>query len=214
MDRKMFEKYGITVDAGKILFKEGETGDHMYIIQEGSVRISKNIEGRNHILAVLGKGDFFGEMALVTSTTRTATATAASTVELLKFDRDGFLNMVEKNARIALNVIDKLCRRLQQANLQIQHLVRKNEKGLIALNLHYAFSEQSGGTEGLDFTKTLRELSLNMEYPQDKIRSYIEELREQDIVKVEGDRLFLNRGEGLKEIADSANTEREGKTGA
>lgn len=211
MDRKMFEKYGITVDAGKILFEEGDTGDHMYIIQEGSVRISKNIEGRNHILAILGKGDFFGEMALVTSTTRTATATAASTVKLLKFDREGFLNMVEKNARIALNVIDKLCRRLQQANLQIQHLVRKNEKGLIALNLHYAFSEQGGGMEGLDFSKALRELSLNMEFPQDKIRSFIEELREQNVVKIEEDRLFLVQADRLKNIADSAHASGESK---
>ncbi len=204
MEQKLFEKYGMTVDAGKVLFQEGDTGEHMYIIQEGSVRISKNIEGRDHILAVLGKGEFFGEMAIVTSTTRTATATAASTVEMLKFDREGFLNMIEKNARIALNVIDKLCRRLQQANLQIQHLVRKNEKGLIALNLHYAFTEQGGGGEGIDYPKTLRELSLNMEFPQDKIRRYVEELREKQIVDVQADKLFLNDDGRLKDIADSA----------
>ncbi len=204
MEQKLFEKYGMTVDAGKILFSEGDTGEHMYIIQEGSVRISKNIDGRDHILAVLGKGDFFGEMAIVTSTTRTATATAASTVGLLRFDREGFLNMVEKNARIAMNVIDKLCRRLQQANLQIQHLVRKNEKGLIALNLHYAFTEQGGGADGLDYPKMLRELSLNMEFPQDKIRRYIDELKEKQIVSVKQDKIYLNDDGRLKGIADSA----------
>jgi CRP-like cAMP-binding protein len=204
MEQQLFEKYGMTVDSGKVLFSEGETGEHMYIIQDGSVRISKNIDGRDHILAVLGKGDFFGEMAIVTSTTRTATATAASTVQLLKFDREGFVNMVEKNARIAMNVIDKLCRRLQQANLQIQHLVRRNERALIALNLHYAFTEQGMGPEGLDFTKTLRELSLNMEFPQDKIRSFLDELRQQKIIIVEGSKIFLVDDARLKEIADSA----------
>jgi CRP-like cAMP-binding protein len=204
MEQKLFEKYGTTVDAGKVLFREGETGEHMYIIQEGSVRISKNIDGRDHILAVLGKGDFFGEMAIVTRTTRTATATAASTVELLCFDREGFLNMVEKNARIAMNVIDKLCRRLQQANLQIQHLVRRNEKGLIALNLHYAFTEQGGGGDGLDFPKVLRELSLNMEFPQDKVRRYIEELKAKQIVNVAADRIYLKDDARLRDIADSA----------
>lgn len=203
MEQKLYEKYGITVDAGKVLFREGDVGEHMYIIQGGSVRISKNIDGRDHILAVLGKSDFFGEMAIVTSTTRTATATAASTVELLMFDREGFLNMIEKNAKIALNVIDKLCRRLQQANLQIQHLVRKNEKGLIALNLHYTFTEQ-GGEKGLDYTKTLRELSLNMEFPQEKVKEYLEELKEKQIVKIEDDKLYLNDDGRLKGIADSA----------
>ena len=72
----LFEKYGMVVDTGKEIFLEGEVGDLMYIIQEGSVRISKLIDGKPHILAVLGKGDFFGEMAIVTRVKRTATATA------------------------------------------------------------------------------------------------------------------------------------------
>ena len=205
MEQKLFEKYGMTVDEGKVFFTEGEEGEHMYIIQEGSVRITKNIDGRDHTLAVLGKGDFFGEMAIVTRTTRTATATAAGLVKLLRFDRDGFLNMIEKNARIALNVIDKLCRRLQQANMQIQHLVRRNEKGLIALNLHYAFTEKGRDVKGLDYAKLLRELSLCLEFPQEKIQKYIGELREKQIFKLESDHLILLDPGRLSDIAETAN---------
>jgi CRP-like cAMP-binding protein len=204
MEQKLFEKYGMTVDEGKVFFSEGEQGEHMYIIQEGNVRITKNIDGRDHTLAVLGKGDFFGEMAIVTRTTRTATATAAGTVKLLRFDREGFLNMIEKNARIALNVIDKLCRRLQQANMQIQHLVRRNERGLIALNLHYAFTEKGQDIEGIEYARLLRELSLSLEFPQEKIKKYISEFREKQIFKVEGDRLFLLDPGRLADIAETA----------
>ncbi|MGC9312758.1 MAG: Crp/Fnr family transcriptional regulator [Sediminispirochaetaceae bacterium] len=205
MEQKLFEKYGMTVDEGKVFFSEGEEGEHMFIIQEGSVRITKNIDGREHTLAVLGKGDFFGEMAIVTRTKRTASAKAASTVKLLRFDREGFLNMVEKNARIALNVIDKLCRRLQQANMQIQHLVRRNESGLIALNLHYTFSEGTARTEGVEYAKLLRELSLNLEFPQEKIQKYIAELREKHILKLQNDKLELMDAGRLADIAEHAN---------
>lgn len=205
MEQKLFEKYGMTVDEGKVFFSEGEEGEHMFIIQEGSVRITKNIDGREHTLAVLGKGDFFGEMAIVTRTKRTASAKAASTVKLLRFDREGFLNMVEKNARIALNVIDKLCRRLQQANMQIQHLVRRNERGLIALNLHYTFSEGTARAEGVEYAKLLRELSLNLEFPQEKIQKYIAELREKHILKLQNDKLELMDAGRLAEIAEHAN---------
>lgn len=205
MEQKLFEKYGMTVDEGKVLFEEGEEGDEMFIIQEGSVRITKNIDGREHTLAVLGKGDFFGEMAIVNRTKRTATAKAASTVRLLRFNREGFLNMVEKNARIALNVIDKLCRRLQQANMQIQHLVRRNERGLIALNLHYTFSENTARVDGVEYTKLLRELSLNLEFPQEKIHKYIAELREKAILKLENDKLELMDAGRLADIAEQEN---------
>jgi len=204
MEQKLFEKYGMTVDEGKVFFKEGDEGQHMFIIQEGNVRITKNIDGREHTLAVLSKGDFFGEMAIVTQTVRTATATAASTVQLLQFDREGFHSMIEKNARIALNVIDKLCRRLQQANMQIQHLVRRNERGLVALNLHYAFTEKSGGQSCLEYSKLLRELALNMEFPQEKIQKYIAELREKQIVKLENDKLELLDAGRLGAIAETA----------
>jgi len=187
----LFEKYGIVVDAGKVICKENEIGDKMYIIQDGNVRISKEINGKEHILAVLGKGDFFGEMAIVTRVKRTATATAVGKVKLLAFDRDGFISMIEKNARIALNIIDKLCRRLQQANLQIQHLVKKNEKGLINLNLYYVFSENGMEQATLDLHKTARDLALLLELPIENVTACIEELRKEGIVSVSGNILTL-----------------------
>jgi CRP-like cAMP-binding protein len=201
---ELFEKYGMTVDAGKVLFREDEQGEHMYIIQDGSVRISKTMDGKEHTLAVLGKGDFFGEMAIVNQTKRTATATAACTVKLLKFDRTGFLRMIEMNSKMALGVIDKLCRRLQQANLQIQHLVRQNVKGLVALNLHYAYSEQGENTTSLEYPRILRDFSLNMTVPQDRIRRAIDELREKEIVKLEDDQLVLIDPGRLADLAETA----------
>ncbi len=203
-DNRLYDKYGLMVDSGKILFQEGEPGDKMYIIQEGNIRISKMIGGKEHILAVLGKGDFFGEMAIVNQVERTATATAVGTVRLLAFNREGFLGMIEKNARIALNVIDKLCRRLQHTNNQIQHLVKQNKKGLIALNIYYAFAENGFEQARLEYHKLSREISLNLELPQEAVLKYIEKLAEQGIVKTESSLMTLKNKDKLYALAESA----------
>ena len=200
----LFEKYGMVVDTGKEIFLEGEVGDLMYIIQEGSVRISKLIDGKPHILAVLGKGDFFGEMAIVTRVKRTATATAASTVKLLSFDRNGFVSMVANNARIALNIIDKLCRRLQAANAQIQVLVKRNESGLIGQHLYYAFAESGMDNATLDLHKTTREISLSLEIPQERSFAFLKSLAEVGVVKIENNMVSLLDRKRLTSIAESA----------
>ncbi len=200
----LFEKYGIVVDSGKEIFREGEVGELMYIIQEGNVRISKMIDGKPHILAVLGKGDFFGEMAIVTRVKRTATATAVGTVRLLSFDRAGFLSMIEKNARIALNVIDKLCRRLQAANAQIQVLVKRNEAGLIGLNLSYAFAETGTEPPTIDLHKTTRDISLSLEVPQERSMAFIKRLENAGVVSIAENTVTLLDRKKLTSIAESA----------
>ena len=201
-ENTLFTKYGMVVDSGKILFHEGDLGDQMYIIQEGNIRISKMIGGKEHILAVLGKGDFFGEMAIVNRSLRTATATAVGTVSLLAFNREGFVGMIEKNGRIALNIIDKLCRRLQAADLQIHHLVKKSARGLMALNLYYAFAEVGFERGSLDYLKMVREMSLSMELPSDGITSFFDELRDISIIELQDNKLILKDREKLAEIGE------------
>lgn len=204
MAETLFNKFGTVVDSGKEIFAENEPGEVMYIIQDGSVRITKLVDGKPHILAVLGKGDFFGEMAIVTRVRRTATATAASTARLLSFDRNGFLSMVANNARIALNIIDKLCRRLQAANSQIQVLANKNETGMIYLNIYYAFAE--GGMENakLDLHKVARETAANLGVNQERIISIIRHLAERKVIALGNNSMYLVDRLSLVTLAQNA----------
>ena len=181
----LFEKYGRTVEPGRVIFSEGDEGETMYIIQEGTVRITKDIEGKQHLLAELGKGDFFGEMAIVSRMRRSATVTAVDTVQLLTFDRQGFQGMIEKNAKIALNVIDKLCRRLQNANNQIQLLFKSNERSLMALNLYHLFTDAGVGTR-MNLEKVRREITMSLVVPLDLVNRILKELEDADIVEIRG----------------------------
>lgn len=204
----LFEKYGQTIVSGKVIFRENDDGQHMFIIQDGIVRISKTIDGKDHVLAELTKGDFFGEMALVTRVRRTATATAVGNVQLLAFDRAGFKSMIEKNARIALNVIDKLCRRLQHANTQIQQLFERNERSVTALALYTRFRERAADEQVLSLDRTVEELSRSFDIPVASVNAHINALVEAQVITVNANAIRLSDRARLSELAETLPTRR------
>ncbi len=193
VESDLFSRFGRELPAGTDIFKEGEEGDQMFIIQGGRVKVSRLIGGKEQLLAVLGKGDFFGEMALVTREPRTATVTTLEGVRLLAFNREGFLNMINKNPKIALNIIDKLCRRLANANQHLRHLARKDARGLIAMNLRLAFQASPGGA--LDLERTVEEFAGNLELDSGQVRGVLEELGRAGIVRL---------ASGSMDLADEA----------
>ena len=207
MPDEQLQRFSREYAPGAVVCREGEEGEEMYIIQKGKVRVSKRFAGKTHVISILEKGDFFGEMAIVNRIQRTATVTAIDQVELLVFDREGLQNLIARNARIALNIIDKLCRRLQNAHLKIQHLVKKDARGLIALHLRYLFQELPSGTGSASFETCLEDISLSLELPMEEVRSVLSKLQVDGILAVEGDSLLLVDREKLFQLAESVGGE-------
>lgn len=79
-----------TFGDGKVIFAEGSNGDWMYVIEEGEVEISRNEGGRRIVIEVLKEGDIFGEIAYISKTPRSATATAKGTAVVGIVDRSFF----------------------------------------------------------------------------------------------------------------------------
>lgn len=94
------------------IFKEGETGDCMYIIQQGSIRIHKG----NTTLAILKDKEVFGELSLLDADTRSASATAATDCTLYKIDQEPFYELLDERPEIAKGFIKILCQRLRIMN--------------------------------------------------------------------------------------------------
>ena len=99
-------------EAGTVLFKEGDIGDCMYIIYKGDVKIHKG----STTLAILQEKDVFGELSLLDSETRSATATANSDCFLFKIDQEPFYELLESRPEIAKGFIKILCQRLRAQN--------------------------------------------------------------------------------------------------
>ncbi|MCL2481727.1 MAG: cyclic nucleotide-binding domain-containing protein [Spirochaetaceae bacterium] len=198
-DITLFEKFGTSFTNNEIIFKEGEEGNQMYIIQEGSVKISRIIGHEEHIIDIIKKGDFFGEIAIVSKIKRTATATAIGNVQLLAFNREGFIQMIEKNAKIALNIIDKLCKRLEHANLQIKRLVKKDIKSLIAMNLYYLIQGKGIDINNLNYDRTIDTIAKNMELPIGIIKEKFTDFSLEGIISISDNKIIINNIDKLKE---------------
>jgi CRP-like cAMP-binding protein len=100
---------------GETIFKEGETAKELYVIQSGQVEIQLG----NRLLATLEANDIFGEMALIDSAPRSATAIAKTDVALVPISRTDFLALVSRAPTFALDIMSMLARRLRAANKAI-----------------------------------------------------------------------------------------------
>jgi CRP/FNR family transcriptional regulator, cyclic AMP receptor protein len=88
--------------SGQVLFHEGDSGEEMFLVRRGSIVISKPVTGRvEQVLARIGPGDFFGEMALFDHSPRSATVQSESEATLLVLDRAGLRRLTEESPRAA-----------------------------------------------------------------------------------------------------------------
>jgi CRP/FNR family transcriptional regulator, cyclic AMP receptor protein len=103
----------IDLREGKVLIREGERGREFFVLLEGSAEVTK--DGRR--INTLGPGDFFGEIALVSRTPRTATVTATAPVHTLVITDRSFRRLLEEQPQIQLKVLEALAERLAPASL-------------------------------------------------------------------------------------------------
>jgi len=111
---------------GAVIFKQGDEGSSLFIIDEGGVEISYG-EGRGRVnLATLFNGQYFGELSLFDGAPRSATATASKRSRLIRLDRDDLVDFVNKNPSAALRIIAEMSERLRQTNELMSHQVSRN----------------------------------------------------------------------------------------
>ncbi len=128
-------RFARMLKAGEVVFQEGDLGDTMFVIRKGRVRITKRVRGGEKTFAVLGPGEFFGEMAILNGAPRSATATAADDITLLEVDARRFEGMVTKQAEIAVRFIQKLAHRLEDADQLIAILTKRDPRTRLILGL-------------------------------------------------------------------------------
>jgi CRP/FNR family transcriptional regulator len=130
----------------EVIFLEGDAGDCFYLVLTGEVRIFKlSPDGREKTLALIGEGDFFGEMALIDSKARSASAGALTKAKLAVLHRDHFNALIYEHPEIALKMIVQLAERLRRANQQIESLAFQDvRERLIQFILQYATLAEDG----------------------------------------------------------------------
>src|SRR6266699_3705122 len=111
----------------KVLFRAGDAGDAMYVIERGKVRICvQATDGHELTLAELGSGDFFGEMALLDGQRRSANAVVAEESRLAVLSREHFLFFMRSNPNVALEMLTALANRLRHTDELLRHTATRN----------------------------------------------------------------------------------------
>ena len=113
--------------AGAFLFRAGDEGNAMYVIERGKVRICVHtVDGREVTLTELDRGDFFGEMALLEGQRRSADAVVAEDAQLAVLSREHFLSFMRSSPDVALEMLTALANRLRQTDELLRHTATRN----------------------------------------------------------------------------------------
>ncbi len=142
----LFQRFGKEFKRGDVLFREGEPGREMYVVQAGKVNITKTVRGTEKILATLGAGEFFGEMSILNNKPRSAGAVVNEDAKLLVIDPKTFEAMIRGNVEIAVRLIKKLSDRLQEADEQIENLLLRDPNSRVVHHLLQAAQKRGKET--------------------------------------------------------------------
>lgn len=116
-----------TVPHNTLLFRQGDSGDAMFLIESGRVRISIRDDDRQELtLAELAQGDFFGEMSIIDGRQRSADAHVIENARLAVLSRDAFLSFVRKKPDVALEMLSALTDRLRRTDELLRSRVSRN----------------------------------------------------------------------------------------
>ena len=102
----------------EIIIKQGEQGDWMYIVQEGMVEIVSETEQGEVLLALRGKGEFFGEMAIFERKPRSATVRALGEARVLTLDKKNFLRRIYEDPSSAFQLLQTMSARIRELSME------------------------------------------------------------------------------------------------
>ncbi len=177
-DAGLLERYARDYEVGTVLFREGDPGAEMYVIQSGEVEISRMMTGeKRQTLALLPAGEFFGEMAIVNNRPRSATATVKKKARLLVIDGETFEAMLRGKTEIAVRMIKSMAERLERANQQIELLLLKNSNHRVVVCLRQLADEyQVDGYAGVYIPIPYVELARRAALPADEVLDILQRL--------------------------------------
>jgi CRP-like cAMP-binding protein len=114
---------------GEVIIHQGEEGNEMFVMLSGTVEVIR-LRGDEEIpIATLGKGEIFGEMALVGGMTRSATVRVKEKARILTVDKKGFLKRVHEDPSFAFKILETMSERIRAMDEEIARLKARKAKG-------------------------------------------------------------------------------------
>ena len=123
----------IRLSRGAVLFHEGDTGNQLYVVMSGKIKLGRTgATGRENLLEVMGPGQMFGELSVFDPGPRSTTATAVTAAELRCLEHDDLASWLSRYPQVAQGIMAQLARRLRHANDVVSDLVFSDVPGRVA----------------------------------------------------------------------------------
>jgi CRP/FNR family transcriptional regulator, cyclic AMP receptor protein len=188
--------------SGEVIFHRDDPGQVLYMIKEGKVKICIiSPDGQEISLAVLGKGEYFGEFALLDGLPRSADAIALEKVECYTLQRSDFHNAIMKNPKIAIQVLEALTRRLRNTDQMVEDLIFLDVYGRVAkklLELADAHGVKTESGTRIDVRLTQQELASMVGASRESVNKVMGYSSEKDFISTDKHRITLHRIADLK----------------
>ncbi len=119
-------RLGKKYQEGEVIFRQGDTGDCMFVIQEGEVEALAESDGKELRLRTMGPNEFFGEMALFEKELRTATIRATKPTRVLTIDKKNFLGGIHEDPSLAYRIVETMSHRIRDLTDRLAHYEEEN----------------------------------------------------------------------------------------
>ncbi len=190
-------------EPGATIFQEGDKGEALYIMAKGLVKLSKvDLGGHEKTLAILQPPEFFGEMALLGQTTRSATVTTLNEVHCYLLFNDDFRRLISDYPTMNLNLTSTLAARLRGMDDESQVLSYQDAQGRVAYVLLRLYR---GGVVDLDRDRALvrlthQELANLAGTSRETVTRALKALEGEGVIETRPKEVFITDPEGLEEI--------------
>jgi CRP-like cAMP-binding protein len=194
---------GVLVPKGTVIFRQGDPGDSMFIIERGRVRIVLHCEGQDAAFAVLDSGDFFGELSLLSDAPRSATAEALEDTTLLVVRRDVFAMMMQDDVDVVFRMLRTMGERLSGSDQRFWKLLQRHGRiRLLAEGLRRAGATLVQSPAVLEVDRLAADLRLDLS----TVRTLVVELTRRGAGVLEDGRWRLDGAEHVRAVVELLRT--------
>ena len=182
--------------SGETIFHKDDAGTTMYIISEGTVKISVPSEiGSEMILSILSAGDFFGELSLFDGNPRSATAISSGLTEVFVLHRDDFIDFVNKHPMVSLNIIRALSARIRRTDNLVEDVVfldipARLAKKLLELSQSHGKKQPNGALE-IELRLTQQDIANMLGTTRESVNRQLVAFQERSFISIDRQRITV-----------------------
>ena len=188
---------------GGLIFSEGDHGDGFYVVAAGMVKIFKlSIEGKEHIMRIVGPGESFGQVSVYAGRTFPAGAQTIAKSHLLFLPRSSFVDLITRNPSLALSMLASLSMRLREFTVHVERLALKEVPGRLAAYLIHLVDAQADEPELVSLNISKVQLASLLGTTPETLSRILSRMADSGLIEVKKRDIRIRDHSGLGELAE------------